>query len=144
MYEYTEWPHTYSNGFFFHYKDCRDEEEYNVSHMKDAIRVNPGDEAKNIVKTVEDLKLRGSHDVVCYCSVGYRSSDVAQKLTRFFKSDDSESRPPTCYNLEGSLFKWANERRPMVDNENQPTSFAHPYNAVFGKLLDSALRKYPT
>ena len=48
---------------------------------------------------------------------------------------------PLLYNLEGSIFKWANEKRPMVDREDQPTSFAHPYNAVFGKLLNSENRK---
>ena len=45
------------------------------------------------------------------------------------------------YNLEGSLFKWANESRPMVDHKDRPTSCVHPYNVVWGKLLHSHLRK---
>lgn len=45
------------------------------------------------------------------------------------------------YNLEGSIFKWANENRQMVDHKNRSTVYAHPYNAVFGKLLKKELRK---
>ena len=45
------------------------------------------------------------------------------------------------YNLEGSIFKWANENRPMVDVKDRKTIFTHPYNVVFGKLLRKELRK---
>jgi len=45
------------------------------------------------------------------------------------------------YNIEGGLFKWANENRPMVDGKGQSTVSAHPYNSVFGKLLKFELRQ---
>ena len=48
-----------------------------------------------------------------------------------------------AYNLEGSIFKWANEGRKMIDCACQETKHCHPYNLVFGKLLDYNLRKYP-
>lgn len=81
-------------------------------------------------------------DVVCYCSVGYRSSLVAEKLHDYVKkSKDAASTNISVYNLEGSLFKWANENRHMVNSRGETTKFAHPYNAVFGKLLNSELRK---
>ena len=44
------------------------------------------------------------------------------------------------YNLEGSIFKWANEGRAMVDAAEQPTKLCHPYNFIFGKLLNKELR----
>lgn len=44
------------------------------------------------------------------------------------------------YNLEGSIFKWANENRPMVDVKDKATIYAHPYNAVFQHLLRKELR----
>ncbi len=47
-----------------------------------------------------------------------------------------------AYNLEGSLFKWANEGRPMVDNEGIKTIYAHAYSVVWGKLLHRDLRKW--
>ena len=46
------------------------------------------------------------------------------------------------YNLEGSIFKWANEGRILVDSEDKKTIYCHPYNMVWGKLLESRLRKY--
>ena len=45
------------------------------------------------------------------------------------------------HNLEGSLFKWANEGRHMRDKMDRPTVFVHPYNAVWGTLLKPELRR---
>lgn len=47
------------------------------------------------------------------------------------------------YNLEGSIFKWVNENRPIIDSDGAPTQFVHPYNAFFGKLLDPSHRYSP-
>jgi rhodanese-related sulfurtransferase len=47
------------------------------------------------------------------------------------------------YNLEGSLFKWANEDRPMVDSNNAPVKLVHHYNKIFGKCLRKELRYKP-
>lgn len=47
----------------------------------------------------------------------------------------------TVYNLEGSLFKWANEGKPMVDINNRVTVYVHPYNAIWGKLLEKKLQR---
>ena len=44
------------------------------------------------------------------------------------------------YNLEGSIFKWANENRPIVNGDDKPTHLVHPYNSFFGKLLESSRR----
>ena len=68
--------------------------------------------------------------IVVYCSVGYRSSILARKL--------QDMGFTKVYNLEGSIFKWANEDRPLV--QNQTTGYkVHPYNAHWGRLLE---RKY--
>ncbi|KAH3774690.1 uncharacterized protein LOC127844237 [Dreissena polymorpha] len=124
--------------------DTRPEEEYKVSHIPGAIHVDFEGDAFQIIESVPQLKTPDQVDtVVCYCFIGYRSSVVAEKLVKVFsKTDTSGPVRPTVVNLEGSLFKWANERRPLVDAENQPTIYAHPYNAVFGKLLDKDLRRY--
>ena len=58
-----------------------------------------------------------------------------------YSSDSSLASRISIHNLEGSLFKWANESRPMVDRMDQPTIFAHPYSAVWGKLLKPELRR---
>jgi hypothetical protein len=40
-------------------------------------------------------------------------------------------------NLEGSIFAWANQSRPLVQ-EGKPTDKVHPYNAFWGALLDKS------
>jgi hypothetical protein len=42
-------------------------------------------------------------------------------------------------NLEGSIFQWANEHRPLV-RDGQRETRVHPYNAVWGRLLAPEVR----
>ncbi len=42
-------------------------------------------------------------------------------------------------NLKGSIFQWANEGRPVV-RDGEPVREVHPYDAVWGRLLDRDLR----
>ena len=85
---------------------------------------------------------KDSVDVVCYCSLGYRSAKLAQILQDRVKTDMENDYIIRVYNLEGSLFKWANERRPMVDKYGEKTIFCHPYSIIWGKFLDVSLRKW--
>ncbi|KAJ8042733.1 hypothetical protein HOLleu_09576 [Holothuria leucospilota] len=78
--------------------------------------------------------------VVMYCSVGYRSSCLATRLQRSLQKEGKQDSM-IVYNLEGSIFKWANENRSLVDPAGEPTEFVHPYNTIFGMLLDSSRRK---
>lgn len=82
--------------------------------------------------------------MVAYCSVGYRSSNLIQNLMyELSKPEHSkEQNLIDLYNLEGSIFKWANEGRPIVDCDNCFVKAVHPYNGVFGKLLNSELVNY--
>lgn len=53
----------------------------------------------------------------------------------------AEPKPDVqVYNLEGSIFKWANEGRPLVDPTGNTAKLCHPYSAVWGKLLNKELR----
>ncbi|XP_052075029.1 uncharacterized protein LOC127712560 [Mytilus californianus] len=120
--------------------DCRPEEEYVVSRIPGAVRVDYENEAESILEKIPDAQTDKSARIVCYCAAGYRSSLVVEKIQDHFKK--LGTKPPwEMYNLEGSIFKWANEGRTMVDVNNKRTPFAHPYNAVFGKLLESHLRR---
>lgn len=121
--------------------DCRPEEEYAVSHIPDAIRVDYNGNPQDILPKIPE-KESSKRALVCYCSAGYRSSLVVDKLQEYFKQNGAEvGQPFEMYNLEGSLFKWANEGRDMVNVNNEKTPYAHPFNAVYGKLLESRLRK---
>ena len=104
--------------------DVRTKPECDVSHLEGAIRVEPGSDPAAI-STPKDKA------IVTYCSVGYRSAAFAKKL--------SEAGYRNVTNLEGSIFRWANEDRPLV-HDGQPTDKVHPYNRFWGMLLDKSHR----
>ena len=102
--------------------DVRQIEEYEVSHLKGAQRAETLADAQTILTSVPKDQL-----IVLYCSVGYRSSALAKAL---------EAEEYTqVYNLEGSLFAWANEGRPVYQGE-QPVQHVHPYDNKWGQLLN--------
>ena len=102
--------------------DARESEEYEVSHIHGAVRAR---------KKKEALKILEAHDkdslIVIYCSVGYRSSSLAEKLQKkgFTK----------VYNLKGSIFKWVNEGH-MVYRGDRQVAVVHPFNEKWGQLLE--------
>ena len=104
--------------------DVREPTEYRVSHLANAQQVDPGSDPAM-------LGLPEDQPIVTYCSVGYRSAEYAQKLRQAGFTD--------VRNLEGSIFAWANEGRPLVGN-GHPAGQVHPYNKTWGLLLDPAHR----
>ena len=104
--------------------DVRTKAEFEVSHLEGAIRAEPGSDAAAIT-------IPKDQTIVTYCSVGYRSGAFAKKL--------SEAGYRNVTNLEGSIFRWANENRPLV-HEGRPTDKVHPYNRLWGLLLDESHR----
>lgn len=108
--------------------DVREVAEYGVSHLPNAKNVKPNAktaEIKSIIAT--------GRPIVVYCSVGYRSSALAQRLAKGGLTN--------VFNLEGSIFQWANEGRPLVKNEPaEQAKKVHPYNKRYGVLLKPALR----
>ncbi|GAB1606521.1 uncharacterized protein LOC106877608 [Argonauta hians] len=120
--------------------DVRPSKEYDVSHLKNAVRADHSiQNVGEFVKSFGDQESQEPLTFICYCSIGYRSSLLGTKILDFL---DSEEIPNiSVYNLEGSIFKWANERRPLYKENNEKTEYAHPYSSVWGKLLDSELRK---
>ena len=102
--------------------DVREPEEYAVSHLHGAfIAVNEDEALKIIAKESKD------RFIVVYCSVGYRSSELANKL--------QEKGFTEIYNLEGSIFKWANEEREIYQGD-QLVNTVHPFNSKWKQLLD--------
>ena len=106
--------------------DVRTQAEFDVSHLPGARRVDPEAKAADVVPMLEK-----GRPVVTYCSVGYRSSAMADRLRKAGLAQVS--------NLEGSIFQWANEGRPLQTN-GKPATKVHPYNATFGKMLDEQRR----
>ncbi|UCF37307.1 MAG: rhodanese-like domain-containing protein [Acidobacteriota bacterium] len=104
--------------------DTRSNEEYEVSHLEGALHAETVEQATEILE-----RSASSPIVVVYCSVGYRSSALATQLMR---------RGFKVYNLEGSIFKWANEGRPLY-RDGLPVEEVHPYDSTWGRFLSSRL-----
>ena len=104
--------------------DVRTPAEYAVSHLPGAIRVQPGSKP-------DALHLPLDAPMVTYCSVGYRSSDFGEKML--------QAGYKNVRNLDGSIFAWANENRPLV-HDGRPATQVHPFNAAWGTLLQKSHR----
>lgn len=106
--------------------DVRTPAEWQVSHLAGARRVDPAASAQQAAPG-----LTKETRIVTYCSVGYRSAVMAERLRKagFQHVQD----------LEGSIFEWANEGRPLV-REGKPATQVHPYNATWGRLLRDDVR----
>ncbi|MEM6532806.1 MAG: rhodanese-like domain-containing protein [Myxococcota bacterium] len=105
--------------------DVREPDEFAVSHIPGAIRFPPGSAMTDAI--------REAPLVVVYCSVGVRSGREAERLA------ESGVR---VLNLEGAIFRWAMEGRPLV-NAAGPTPFVHPYDGLWGRLLPAELHGWP-
>ena len=109
--------------------DVRQEPEYRISHLRGAVRVEPGQS-----DPVLPAGVTKDTPIVAYCSVGYRSSALAARL--------SELGYTRVANLEGSIFEWANKGYPVV-RDGREVRQVHPYDERWGRLLDAELHAYP-
>src|SRR4051812_29267447 len=106
--------------------DVRTTEEWRVSHLPGARRVDPKASAETAAGGVPK-----ETSIVTYCAVGYRSGEMAERLrTAGFTN---------VRNLEGSIFQWANEHRPLVRGDER-VSTVHPYSPFWGRLLYDDVR----
>ena len=104
--------------------DVRSPEEFEVSHLRDALNLQT---AGQIAAAINERKPART---ILYCSVGFRSSRLAQALM------DQGLRD--VMSLEGSIFQWANEGR-VVYRGNVPVQQVHPYGKRWAGLLKNGL-----
>lgn len=104
--------------------DAREYSEYRVSHLKGAIHVG----YNNFDLDKVSQKLSKSKKYIVYCSVGYRSGDIAMRLSN--KGFDA-------INLYGGLFGWKNRGNAVFSN-NQVTNKVHGYNKKWSRYLESS------
>ncbi|MGE0312447.1 MAG: rhodanese-like domain-containing protein [Lautropia sp.] len=112
--------------------DVREKAEFDVSHLPGARHAPDAATALRIASS-----LPPGARIVTYCSIGYRSAAVARAL--------AEGGHPNTVNLDGSIFRWANEGRPIVRDASPAgataqASTVHPYDATWGKLLEPSRR----
>ncbi len=109
--------------------DTRSEEEYQVSHINGARFVDYDDFEVGQVKDVSK-----DQEVIVYCSVGYRSERVGEKLQKAGYTN--------VKNLYGGIFGWKNEGFEVVGMNNLPTDSVHVYNRLWGRWLFKGTKVY--
>lgn len=103
--------------------DAREPEEFKTSHIEGAKFIgydNPDFDA--LAETPKD------QPIVLYCSVGYRSEKLGEKLKKRGFTNVT--------NLYGSIFEWANEDLPLIDENGEPTTKIHTYNKKWSKWVE--------
>ena len=108
--------------------DARDQAEYAVSHIAGARWVGYDDFD---LARVKDLA-KGS-PIVVYCSVGYRSERITEKLR--------DAGYSNVRNLYGGIFEWVNTDHAVVD-ESGVTQRIHGYDLLWGHWVTRGEKVY--
>ncbi len=111
-----------------YFLDAREQREFDVSHIEGAYHVGYDHFNLSTVKSIPtDARL------IVYCSVGYRSEKVAEKLQKAgFKN---------VSNLYGGIFEWVNQGHAVYDKRG-PTTRVHAYDQVWGVWLKRGEKVY--
>ena len=108
--------------------DARETDEFNVSHLAKATFVGYNNFNIDSLKVVDK-----NTPIVVYCSVGYRSGKVAEKLI--------ENGFTNVQNLYGGIFEWKNANNNVID-KNGITNDVHPYSKSWGIWLKKGNKVY--
>lgn len=111
--------------------DAREQKEYNVSHIKNAIHV--GYDFFNF-EAISDSLQDKNQDIVVYCSLGIRSENIAEKL----KAEGFTN----VKNLYGGIFEWKNKDFKVYDTEEKETENVHTFNEEWSKWLIKGIKIY--
>src|SRR5437868_8846952 len=95
--------------------DVRTPEEWNVSRLPGARRIEPNASAESAT-----AGLSKETPIVTYCAVGYRSGEMAERLRAAGFTN--------VHNLEGPIFQWANGPRTVVRTHGS-VSQVHPHTS---------------
>lgn len=109
--------------------DIRSPKEYAVSRIEGARLIDYDHFSDSEVK---DIPLDA--EVVVYCSVGYRSEKVGEKLLALGYTN--------VQNLYGGIFQWKNDGLEVVNKENIPTDSVHTYNKSWSIWLINGVKVY--
>lgn len=108
--------------------DTRERNEFNVSHLRNAKWVGYDD------FELSRLTFDKKSEIIVYCSVGYRSEKIGEKL--------KDAGYLNVKNLYGGIFNWNNKGYKLVDLQNKETQKIHAYNESWGKWLTRGQKVY--
>ena len=109
--------------------DSRELNEFKVSHLENSIWVGYDD--FNIHNTIK--KMKPNKPIVVYCSIGYRSEKIGEKLLK---------KGYTVYNMYGGIFDWKNNNNKVVNNSGGTTNQVHCFNENWSKWLTKGEKIY--
>jgi rhodanese-related sulfurtransferase len=109
--------------------DTREKSEFEVSHVRGAIWVGYDDFEIRRISHLPKVSR-----ILLYCSVGYRSEKVAEKLRI------AGYRNVT--NMVGGIFAWVNSGRRVVDSKGAPTRRVHGYSRAWGVWVNQGTVVY--
>lgn len=109
--------------------DAREEEEFNVSHLRNARNVGY---VWFDMRDIYDIPQNAT--IVIYCSVGNRAQRIANILTR--------GGYKNVYNLYGGIFEWVNENYPVYTFQGAQTSQIHAYNKRWDIWLERGTKVF--
>ena len=104
--------------------DAREKQEYEISHIPGAVHIGYNHWDKNVLKHIPR-----DREIILYCSVGYRSEKIGNKLKALGFS--------RVKNLYGSIFEWVNVGLTLDDSLGEPSQRVHTYNKDWSKWVDN-------
>jgi len=104
--------------------DAREPEEYDISHIEGAVCVGYNDFD---LSSLDSLTKDKDTKIIVYCSVGYRSERIGEKLQK--------EGYTYVYNLYGGIFDWVNNHYEVVNEQGEPTSVVHGYNKKWSQWV---------
>jgi len=111
--------------------DVRESDEYAVSHLDKAIRVDPDISGEDFLQRfANDM---AGKQVIFYCSTGRRSTALAERVKTTI--DTQNSSLPIPANMQGGIFRWHNNSQPLT-NLSGDTAYVHPYNWWWKRLVE--------
>lgn len=109
--------------------DAREKNEFEVSHIKNAIWIGFSDFDIDRVKSISKGK-----KIIVYCSIGARSEQLSNKLLAADYINVS--------NMYGGIFEWVNNGFNVYNQSNKPTNKVHAYNKKWGIWLKKGEKVY--
>ncbi len=111
--------------------DTREQEEFNVSHIKNAYCVGYD---KFEIKKIKEKHKNLNDTIIVYCSIGIRSEIIGTKLKKLGYTN--------VYNLYGGIFEWKNKNEEVVDNNRTPTQNVHAFSKEWSIYLTKGKKIY--
>ena len=111
--------------------DAREFEEYQVSHLKNAVFV--GFNSFNLQQTTLQLNNK-EQTIVVYCSLGIRSEVIAENLKK--------AGYVNVLNLYGGIFEWKNQGFDIYNSSEIKTEKIHAYSRKWSHWLNSGQKVF--